>query len=101
MTYHLEKEIEIEFVASLRTALEVIHRMIEKTGGRRTWGNGTNTYLTDVVEERIRTAYLEALTYLGLTDEHERLEQLERDSLFLQPLAHEDLLEVDEANPRA
>lgn len=81
MTYHLATEREKEFVESMRSTLDLIELMIKETGGR--WGdrNGTNAFLT-TVHERVQTVYLEAVTFLGLTGEHERLEEILRERLF-------------------
>ena len=81
MTYHLAPERENEFVQSLHASLELIDTMITETGGR--WGasNGTNAYLLSV-HESIQRVYLEAVAYLGLSSEHQGLEDLKRDGLF-------------------
>lgn len=81
MTYHLAPERENEFVRSLHASLELIDTMITETGGRWGTSNGTNAYLLSV-HESIQGVYLEAVAYLGLSSEHQRLEDLQRDGLF-------------------
>lgn len=81
MTYHLAPERENEFVQSLHASLELIDTMITETGGRWGTSNGTNAYLLSV-HESIQRVYLEAVAYLGLSSEHQRLEDLQRDGLF-------------------
>jgi hypothetical protein len=85
MTYHLEKETEDEFVASTRSSLAVIDRMVRETSGAIWNRNGTNIYITDVLRRRVQTAYYEALTYLGLGEENERLDRINREALFNVP----------------